>query len=76
MNYMFFDCSSLEKLNISNFSFNENADVFALFSYCFSLDELIIKNLNLNDEKIISKIYWKCPEEVLNKIKEKLANKN
>ncbi len=41
---MFCGCSSLEKLNISNFKENNLTDLSSIFDNCFSLKELICQN--------------------------------
>ena len=48
---MFDDCSSLENLDISKFTTQENTDIDSMFSSC---DSLKIENLNAKDRKILN----------------------
>ena len=48
MSYMFFWCSSLNELNITNFNTNNVTDMDYMFSGCKSLKELYLTNFNTN----------------------------
>ena len=51
MNYMLSNCSSLIKLNISNFNTNNVVDMSFMFNECSSLKDLNISNFNTNNVK-------------------------
>ena len=40
MSYMFYECSSLEELNLSNFNTNKVTNMYGMFLGCSSLKEL------------------------------------
>ena len=52
INFMFFSCSSLTSLNLSNFNTNNVKDMSYMFRNCSSLT-----SLNCNDEQILKE--WK-----------------
>ena len=47
MSYMFYGCSSLKEINISNFNTNNATDMSGMFYGCSSLKEINILNLIL-----------------------------
>ena len=47
MESMFYLCSSLKELNLSNFNTNNVTDMNGMFSGCSSLNELNLNNLLL-----------------------------
>ena len=49
MERMFWGCSSLEEINLSNFNTNNVTNMGGLFYKCFSLKELNISNFNTNN---------------------------
>ena len=48
---MFYNCSSLRELNISNFNTNNVINISGMFFNCSSLNELNVSNFNT--EKVI-----------------------
>ena len=50
MSHMFSGCSSLKKLNISNFNTNNVKDKSYMFSRCISLKELISSDSRLKNK--------------------------
>ena len=48
MNRMFYGCSLLQELNISNFRTKNVTDMSEMFSGCSSLKELNLNNFNTN----------------------------
>ena len=46
MSYMFYKCSSLTSLNLSNFNTNNVQNMSAMFNKCCSLTSLNISNFN------------------------------
>ena len=53
MSYMFYGCSSLTSLNLSNFNTNNVNNMNHMFSYCSSLTSLNLSNThNVKDMSI------------------------
>ncbi len=48
-NFMFFNCSSLTSLNLSNFNTNNVTNMNSMFSNCSSLTSLNLSNFNTNN---------------------------
>ena len=46
MSYMFYKCSSLTSLNLSNFNTNKVNNMDSMFSHCSSLSSLNLTNFN------------------------------
>jgi len=46
---MFYGCSALKELNLSNFNTNNVTDMEGMFSWCSSLKELNLFNFNTNN---------------------------
>ena len=55
MNHMFYECSSLKELNLTNFNTNKVSNMFGMFWGCLSLKELNLTNFNTNNVLI-----WKA----------------
>jgi len=73
MKYMFFECFSLEELDISNFNTSHVTDMSYMFSKCLKL-----KKLNISyfiTDSLLYKDYMlaQCPEEIIKKIKSKIT---
>ena len=51
MNGMFYGCSSLKDINLSNFNTQNVTDMNDMFSKCYSLSK---KNIKTKDKKIIN----------------------
>ena len=51
MSYMFYQCISLEELNIDNFDTYNVKDMKGIFCECIKLKEIKINGLNLNNIK-------------------------
>ena len=49
MSFMFWGCSSLEELNLSNFRANKISNMRAMFSGCSSLKESNLSKFNTNN---------------------------
>ena len=49
MSYIFFNCSSLTSLNLSNFNTNNVKYMSGMFCYCSSLTFLNLSNFNTNN---------------------------
>ena len=50
MNWMFFGCSSLEELDLSNFNTKNVTNMSYMSYYCKSLKELKISNFIINND--------------------------
>ena len=51
---MFFKCSSLTSLNLSNFNINNVKDMSYMFFFCSSLTSLNLSNFNTNNVNYMS----------------------
>ena len=49
MSYMFYECSSLTSLNLSNFNTNNVNNMSCMFWYCSSLTSFNLSNFNTNN---------------------------
>ena len=58
--YMFYGCSSLKELNLSNFNINNIADMCHFFDGCSSLKELNLSNINTNNVTNMSCMFYEC----------------
>jgi surface protein len=61
---MFYECSVLKELNITNFRTKNITDMSFMFSGCSSLKELDISNIKFNDKIDINKIFYRCSDEL------------
>ena len=68
---MFFNCFSLEELNLSNFNTDKVYNMTCMFQECFSLKELNIANFNTDNVVYLSNMFKKCTIELINKVKAK-----
>ena len=57
MSNMFFDCSSLTSLNLSNFNTNNVRDMGYMLSKCSSLTTLNLSNFNTNNVKDMTEMF-------------------
>ena len=57
---MFCECSSLEKLDISNFNTNNVKNMYGMFLGCSSLKELDVSNFNINNETYLLNMFAGC----------------
>ena len=62
---MFAQCLLLNKLNISNFNFNNVTNLNGMFFKCISLKDLNISNFNFIDEEEINEIFNGCSDELI-----------
>ena len=60
MSYMFYNCSSLTSLNLSNFNTNNVKDMSYMFSSCSSLTSLNLSNFNTNNVNNMSYMFYNC----------------
>ena len=66
---MFFECSSLKELNLSNFNTNYVTNMSHMFQWCSSLKELNLSNFNTNNVKYMLEMFDGCSDDLINKIK-------
>ena len=71
---MFDGCSSLKKLNISNFNTNNVTKMGCMFRGCSSLKELNLSNFNTNNVTNMNYMFEGCSDEFKKKIKSKYKN--
>ena len=60
MSYMFWQCSSLKELNLSNFNTNNVTDMNNMFSGCSLLIELNLSNFNTNNVTNMNSMFFQC----------------
>ena len=65
---MFYGCSSLKELDLSNFKFNYVNNTFEMFAFCCSLNKLEMKNFVVNHKMNTRFMFSHCSEELKNKI--------
>ena len=66
---MFYGCSALKELNLSNFNTNNVTNMEYMFSDCSSLKELDISNFEFDSFVHDFYLFYDCPKNM--KIKEK-----
>ncbi len=59
-NFMFYNCSSLTSLNLSNFNTNNVNNMSYMFWNCSSLTSLNLSNFNTNNVEDMSYMFWNC----------------
>jgi len=57
---IFYDCSSLISLNLSNFNTNNVTNMSYMFSNCYSLKTLNLSNINTYNVTNMSSMFFKC----------------
>ena len=57
---MFYGCSSLKELNLSNFNTNNVTDMRGMFNECSSLKELYVSNFNINNVTDMGGMFYRC----------------
>ena len=68
MSGLFYNCSSLKDLDLSNFNTNNVTDMSDMFHDCSSLKELNLSNFNINNVIDISCMFHGCTDELELKI--------
>ena len=74
MGRMFFGCSSLTELNLSNFNTNYANNIEYMFYGCSSLKELNLSNFNTNKEVYMRSMFYGCSDKFQMKIKAQYKN--
>ena len=68
---MFYKCSSLKELNLSNFNTNNDNYMGGMFCGSSSLEELNLSNFNTNNVNNMSSMFSRCSDELKLKIRSK-----
>ena len=76
MSYMFYGCSSLEELNLSNFNTNNVIDMCDMFCGCSSLKELNLSTFNIKNVTNMCEMFSKCSNEIKMKVNSQIKNIN
>ena len=76
MSCMFYGCSLLKELNLSNFNTNNVITMDGIFNGCSSLKELDLSNFNTNNVIDMSYMFNGCLDELKEKIKKQNININ
>ena len=71
---MFYGCTALRSLDISNFTSKKVVDMKNMFYNCFLLDDLNISNFKAKNINDISDMFTGCSNDLINKIKIKDKN--
>ena len=70
---MFYNCSSLIKLNLNNFNIDKVNNMSWMFYNCSSLKELNIDNFNSDNVKEMMGMFSRCDDELRKKMKKKFT---
>ena len=60
MKYLFYGCSSLKELDLSNFNTDNVTDMSFMFYNCSSLKRLNISNFNIEKVTVLSYMFYEC----------------
>ena len=60
MNCMFYGCSSLTNINLSNFNTNKVTDMGCMFDRCSSLTNINLSNFNTNKVTNMLEMFGEC----------------
>ena len=75
---LFYGCSSVTNINLSNFNTNNVTDMYGMFNDCSSLTNINLSNFNTNNVYNMGFMFYKCSklrkENVITKDK-KILNK-
>ena len=71
---MFYGCSSLKEINLSNFNTNNVINMSCMFYGCSSLKEINLSNFNTNNVTDMSYMFSRCLDELKLKIKSQFKN--
>ena len=58
--YMFYECSKLIEINLSNFNTNNVKNMRCMFCNCFSLSKINLSNFNTNNVRDMSWMFSRC----------------
>ena len=71
---MFYACSSINQLDLSNFNTNKVKNMYNMFNGCSSLKELNISNFNFKNVKDMKGMFSRCSPELIKKIEAQQKN--
>ena len=74
MSGMFYECSSLKELNLSNFNSNNVTIMSSMFEGCSSLKELNLSKFNTNNVTNMNCMFSRCSDELKLKIRNQYKN--
>ena len=74
MGGMFWGCSSLKEINLSNFNTNNVTKMYRMFYGCSSLKEINLSNFNTNNVTDMGGMFCGCSDDIKNKIREQIKN--
>ena len=74
MDRMFYGCSSLIELNLSNFNVSNVITMGGMFYGCSSLKDLDLSNFNNNNIKNMRGMFFGCSDQLQNKIRAEYQN--
>ena len=74
MEGMFWRCSSLKELNLSNFNTNNVTDMGCMFYGCSSLKDLNLSNFNTNNVMYMEDMLNGCSQQLKDQIKSEYKN--
>ena len=60
MSYMFYGCSSLININLSNFNTNDVTDIEGIFEGCSSLTNIDLSNFNTIKVSDMDNMFYGC----------------
>ena len=66
---MFCNCSSLKKLNISNFNTDKVTNMWSMFFKCSSLNDLDLSHFNTKKVMDMCYMFQECSKELKSKMK-------
>ena len=69
MSSMFYNCSSLKELNLSNFNTSNVNNMIFMFNNCHSLQNLDILNFDIKDNINTDYMFSGCSDDLKNKIR-------
>ena len=67
-NFMFYGCSSLKEINLSNFNTNKVTNMSCMFEGCSSLKEINLSNFNTNNVTYMGSMFIGCEKLTKNNI--------
>ena len=71
---MFYGCSSLKELNLSNFNTNNVTNMGYMFYGCSALKELNLSNFNTDNVTYMEGMFRGCSDQFKNKIRAQYKN--
>ena len=60
MEYLFYECSSLKEVDLSNFDTSKLRIIQSLFAGCSSLEKINLSNFNISNVALISALFSRC----------------